>query len=1033
MKRCSWFILILVFFLTPRLWADDTDIYGTSTISMPPNVLIIFDTSGSMTTQDVPGDYYDPSTTYSGSRTSTAVYQKVCGWGCSYNSFASSINDLSCPDVKTALETDGYKTDASIMDSAGGYVCGGSGKDLYLGNWINYDENYSSGLKTRTEVAKEVITQVINDTNDVRFGLMRFNNNGTNAQGGYIVAECGTDKTTLINAVNSLPADGYTPLAETLAEAGLYLAGKTSWFNGSSGWYDANCDTSGSGCKQYTSPMTERCQKNYIILMTDGESTQDQSSKLTSGTYINGDTIGDYDNDGNDPGSYASNGTDYLDDVAKYLYENDINPSLGPSGDTFEKQNVIVYTIGFRTDNQLLAETAYNGGGLYYTANSISGLTAAFKKIMTDIADVNAVFVSPVVPMSQMNRTFAGSSLYVGFFKPQADGHWAGNIKKYGLNDQGIIIDVLGNPATLADGKIKDNAKSFWSTSEDGPNVLEGGIGEKVLDQATRNLYTYMGSFADLTNSTNAFSTSNTDITATTLAVGTAAAKDSVINDIYGIGKTWKLGDILHSKPSVVHYDTDGNGTLDKSFIFSGTNDGVMHCFYDLDGSEVWGFIPPDLLTRLKELSDGTTNHKYFVDGEPVVYQATGQKILFFGERRGGYNYYALDVTTYDSPSYLYSIGPTYLVGLDGDNDGSADGADATLGQSWSKPTVHELKTSSGSEKVFLMAGGYDQNQDLATPSVPDLQGRAVFTVKVTDGAIGKLNINAGNYADMTHCIVDVAGYDTNGNQYTNRVYAGDLAGNIFAFEDDDGDGDWSRRKLFAASAVDGVKRKIFYAPDAVAERYGAMNGEMIFFGTGDRADPEETGVVNRIYAVKNKWTGTGFTTITESDLVDVTENLIVLGTAQEQVDTRIALETSQGWYIRLENPGEKMTSKVTVFDGVVYFTTYTPESGGPPPADPCVDVSGRGEARLYAINYKTGEAAFEYSDVVETDADGNVVSKGKHDRSMIIGTSIASAPVIAILPNGPQLLVGVEGGIANQSIVSARTLNTFYWRQMDN
>jgi len=1029
MKRYSLFILILVLFLTPQLWADDTDIYGTSTISMPPNILIVFDTSGSMTTQDVPGDYYDPSTSYTGPYTSNAVYQKVCGWSCSYDPFAASINDLNCPDVKTALETDGYKTDAVIMDSSGGHVCGGSGKDLYLGNWINYDENYNTGLRTRTEVAKEVIAQVINDTDDVRFGLMRFNSNTGDDQGGYIVAECGTDKTTLINTVNSLPASGYTPLAETLAEAGLYLAGKASWFNGSSGSYDSNCDTSGTGCKQYTSPMQYRCQKNYIILMTDGASTEDQDSKLTSGTYINGDNIGDYDNDGNDPGSYSSNGSDYLDDVAKYLYDNDINSSLGTSGDTFEKQNVIVYTIGFRTDNQLLAQTAYHGGGLYYTANSISGLTAAFQKIMTDIADVNSVFVSPVVPMSQMNRTFAGSSLYVGFFKPQADGEWSGNIKKYGLDDHGMIVDANGLYATLSDGTIKDNARSFWSTSADGPNVLEGGLGTKLLDQATRNLYTYMGSSTDLTHSTNAFSTSNSGILATTLGVGSVAEKDSVIDDIHGVGKAWKLGDILHSKPSVIHYDTDGNGSLDETFIFAGSNEGMMHCFKDSDGSETWGFIPPDLLTRLKELSDGSTNHKYFVDGIPKVYQDGGQKILFFGERRGGYNYYALNVTTYNSPTYLYSIGQTFLVGEDGDNNGSADGADATLGQSWSEPTVHEIQTSSGPETVFLMAGGYDDNQDQATPAATDSTGRAIFTVKVSDGAIGKLNINAGYYADMTHCILDVAGFDTNGNQYTNRVYAGDLAGNMFAFEDDDGDGTWSRRKLFSASAVDGVKKKIFYSPDAVGERYG----EMIFFGTGDRADPEETGVVNRIYAVKNEWTGTGFSTLTEADLVDVTANLIVLGDATQRAQERVDLETKKGWYIRLEHTGEKVTSGVTVFDGVVYFTTYTPEVGGPPPADPCVDVSGRGEARLYAVKYKTGEAAFEWCDIYEEDGDPKEVAKGKLDREYRIGTSIASAPVIAVMRGGPQIYIGVEGGVKKEDPNVTQVLETLYWRQMDN
>ena len=40
--------------------ADDTEIYGTVTNPpLEPNVLIIFDTSGSMATEDVPGDPYD--------------------------------------------------------------------------------------------------------------------------------------------------------------------------------------------------------------------------------------------------------------------------------------------------------------------------------------------------------------------------------------------------------------------------------------------------------------------------------------------------------------------------------------------------------------------------------------------------------------------------------------------------------------------------------------------------------------------------------------------------------------------------------------------------------------------------------------------------------------------------------------------------------------------------------------------------------------------------------------------------------------
>ncbi len=1020
MKRSLLFALAMILIFSSQLWADDTEIYGAATISITPNILIIFDTSGSMSTADIPGVYYDPSSTYTGPYTNDTVYLSYHG---GYSVFASSTSVLNCSAVVTDLTTKGY-SNRKIRDSGQNYVCGGNKKRLYMGNWLNYDLSGIGTPRTRTSVAKEVVTNIINNTENVRFGLMRFNNNAGDCQGGYIISVCGTEKTALITQVNSLPASGYTPLAETLAEAGLYFAGKESWFNGSGGTYNSTCDSSGTGCFQYTCPMQYRCQKNYIILMTDGASTQDISSKLASGAYINGDTIGDYDNDGNDPGTDGSSGSDYLDDVAKYLYENDLNSSLGTSGDSFEKQNIFTYTIGFKTDQQLLEDTAVNGGGQYYTANSISGLYMAFELIMEDIADVNAVYVSPVVPVSRMNRTFAGNSLYVGFFKPQVDGRWAGNVKKYGLNDQGTIIDANGIPATLSNGAIKDNARSFWSVLSDGPNVLEGGIGALLLDQATRNLYTYRGSSVDLIDSSNAFSTGNDDILPGELGVSTETEKDDVINDIHGIGRDWILGDILHSKPSVAHYDTTGDGAVDESFIFAGNNDGMMHCFKDSDGSEVWGFIPPDQLTRLQLLSDSTTNHDYFVDGAPVLYQDTGQKILFFGERRGGSDYYALDVTTYNAPSYLFKIESDFLAGVDGIN--------ATLGQSWSTPTVHEIKTSSGSDTVFLLAGGYDSNQDQATPA-SDTVGRAVFTIKVSDGTISSLNVNAGNYTDMTHCFVDVSGFDTTGNGFTNRVYAGDLGGAVFAFEDDDEDGTWSKRKLFSASALDGVQRKIFYSPDAVAESFGGTIGEMVFFGTGDRADPEKTTVVNRIYAVKNTWDALPITTLTESDLTDVTADLIVLGTDAEKIQARDALLNSKGWYIRLENPGEKITSSITVFNGVVYFTTYTPESGGGGGGDPCVVVSGRGDARFYALNYKTGEAAFEYSEDTETDGEGNTVTQGKHDRSQVIGTSIASSPVIAVFKDGPQIYIGVEGGVLTENPGVTYALNSFYWRQIDD
>ena len=66
-------------------------------------------------------------------------------------------------------------------------------------------------------------------------------------------------------------------------------------------------------------------------------------------------------------------------------------------------------------------------------------------------------------------------------------------------------------------------------------------------------------------------------------------------------------------------------------------------------------------------------------------------------------------------------------------------------------------------------------------------------------------------------------------------------------------------------------------------------------------------------------------------------------------------------------------------------------------------------------------------------DGEGNEVSKGKHDRVYTIGTSIASAPVIAVLRDGPQIYIGVEGGVKKEDPNVTKTLETFFWRQMDN
>jgi len=505
----------------------------------------------------------------------------------------------------------------------------------------------------------------------------------------------------------------------------------------------------------------------------------------------------------------------------------------------------------------------------------------------------------------------------------------------------------------------------------------------------------------------------------------------------------------------VVYYpDPDNNPVTndEKTMIYSGANDGILHAIDDDDGSEIWGLIPPDQLERLTLLSNN--DHDYFLDGSPVVYYGASQWILFNGERRGGSNYTAIDITSPAAPRWLYSIGRN----LFDPNPGNNPDTDVyeRLGQSWAKPQSATIATgvsvSSSScqltvdtttEDVFLIAGGYDNNQDQQTPASTDTVGRALFAIKVASGLpVSNFNFNGtASGIGMTHSIVDMAALDHDGDGIVSRIYAGDLGGNVFAFKDDAvhtytvcsqtvdrivTDGNWTTAfKLFNASA-DGVQRKILYAPDAVGESFG----EIIFFGTGDRTDPGETTVVNRFYAIKNDWSAAG--PLTESDLVDVSDDLIQLGTTAEKASVKSSLENSDGWFFRLENAGEKVVSSPRVYGGVVYFTTYTPDSGSTPnPSDPCAVSTVRGVGRLYAVDYKTGASVLELSSVTETDNDGQTVGLGKKDRSIAIGTAIPSAPVIAILTGGARIFIGVEGGIVSMPTISTRDMYTYYWTQI--
>jgi type IV pilus assembly protein PilY1 len=478
----------------------------------------------------------------------------------------------------------------------------------------------------------------------------------------------------------------------------------------------------------------------------------------------------------------------------------------------------------------------------------------------------------------------------------------------------------------------------------------------------------------------------------------------------------------------VIHYPN-------QDVIYAGANDGMLHAFDNATGNELWAFIPPDLLPNLQKFSNSLTSLQIFLDGSPKAYVThdsnnnVTQAILIFGERRGGNNYTALDVTNPTSPKFLWEINPSQII------QGTLTTpttAYQELGQTWSTPIIGAIKNGNGTKAVAFISGGYDTNQDNSSPS-SDTKGRAVYVVDVMTGSQIWKYSNSNN-PSMKYCIPsDIAPIDVNGDGLIERLYVGDVGGQIWRFDLGDmsgtGTSSWTGRVISTASG------KIFYPPDVTFESdRGSGTYDMLFFGTGDREKPNDTSFVNTLYAIKDYDNDTNPPTplpLAESNLVNVTVDTLQDPNASSSAQTTVlnSLKTMSGWYIRLnqspgesQNPGEKCTAPAGVFGGAVYFTTFTPT----PANSQSVCTLGTGTGNVYILQYQTGNAMFAGlgGDLGESGSTPTV-----NDRSMGVGGGIPSGIIITIQGSTAIAYGGVAGGVFSPQLPITKTIIPIDWR----
>jgi type IV pilus assembly protein PilY1 len=995
--------------------------------------------------------------------------------------------------------------DTAVCDTTG------KGATYALGNFLNYTLSPPFGGQSQREVVYDVIKTVVGGARyAVNFGAMVYGNNNSGGKVVYQVGDLSSDSAfnTFLSLIPGVDANGNStgeavlssqtarPQAEALLDAGYYFRGERLPI---------------SGQAAMPSPGTLSCAKNHVILITNGLSNKDDSPQLSL-------LVGDLDADGSEAMGYGL-GTHYLDDVAKFIYE---KGTKGGSPLVITTNTI----LAFQEDDPLVkrAADANHGRGHYYTAADANQLASALTEAITNIMlESNSSFIAPVVPVSPENRTFSGRRVYMGFFKPMSASYWRGNVKKYGINDLNALtsqggavacytdqnadskddIDGATLPTGAVNGSFRPTATSFWSSAADAANLEAGGAGEVLFNRnlasSPRKIYTYTGSSSNLTDGSNAFGTGNTVVDPARLGVGDAAAKDRLINFVHGHdaydedadGDTtekrggsssssgWIFGDVLHSRPLVVNYASynftaanEASCSVNKSIIYVGANDGMLHALRDCNGSEAWAFLPPDLLPNLDYMP--LSSHTYFVDSTPIAYiynssndgninTANGDKVvLLFGQRRGGGvdsapttgSYYALDVTDPETPRYLWSI------------SNQTSGFEE-LAETWSEPKLVKMKIASGEgvkDKIVAFVGaGYDNihedtrfgntglYSDAAAVSSLDVgngntvstgavepsaltapKGRGVYAIQIATLESGgpslehsgekiwgyvygdSSNDSATLPASSTNPLLkfsipsEIAAADLNQDGYADTLYVGDTGGQVWRFSVGD-----SQVANWRGTRLFSLNSGTTVTGKKFFYKPAVVmepGYAMIYLGSGDREHPlnRDANLVDRMYALKDLGQATS-SNLNESNLSDVTSDLIQSTAATSGADSISGiLDALNGSYGWYISLDEAAGRKILSSPTVFNKVAYFTAFTPNSAASDPCRPGNLGNSRLYAVDYKNGAAVMNYDKSNDSLVTTNPLATTTPGQ--VLQRSDRSTALGAGIPSGMVILIAPSG-----------------------
>jgi len=447
------------------------------------------------------------------------------------------------------------------------------------------------------------------------------------------------------------------------------------------------------------------------------------------------------------------------------------------------------------------------------------------------------------------------------------------------------------------------------------------------------------------------------------------------------------LGDIIHSTPVYVARpdlgwpNAEPFGSATDSYadfraqqndrtpvVYVGANDGMLHAFRGEDGVELFGYIPEFIFSDeadqgLHFLTQQSYQHRYYVDLTPVVSDvytqgpgnaaADWRTILIGGGRTGGKGIFALDIT---DPDTFSETNASDLVMWE---FSSAD--DDRMGNIIEPPTVSLVRWGNNDYRwTAFVPNGYNSDNSSTGLFMLDIEGGLDGTW--TSGTDYRY-IEFDNSNDASG-LSPVRQIDLNGDRIVDRVYAGDLKGNIWVAADS-GNGSWSSAyrqgqtalPLFTAERSN-TPQPITAAP--MVTRNPANDEEntepdvLVLFGTGQYLTQEDTVSedVQAFYGVLDN----GDSRLDRSDLVarEITDSVITVEGESFNVrnSTGEDFDTQAGWYVDFTTEtGERIVQAPQVRGRYVFVNSTIPSN------NPC-DVGGSGWLMAFGLDGQTPDRA---------------------------------------------------------------------------